>query len=355
MEPKSILIVKLGAVGDVIHSLYAARALRESFPNTRTGWVIEEKSVGLIQGNPDIDEIVLFPRRKIEPLLRNLNTFSKGMKLLSQFGASLKAKKYEVAIDLQTLFKSGWITKASGAKKRLGFAKWRELNRFFTNIHVDTAGCEHAVEKYVKLTEAIGAQQPKERPTVYVPHDKAWKIERWLSDYGYPLKDFGVINPSANWPNKMPDLDALADAAIRVTNDTGIRWLAIWGSEVELARAQFLEDKMKIKYLRIAPPTDLKELFHLLSCARVYLGTDSGPMHMAALAKTPVVALFGPSDPKRVAPYDVPHRIVRVESLKCLGCWKRKCRNPKCMTEISPKAITTATLGVIKEVEPISR
>lgn len=349
MEVKSILIVKLGAVGDVVHTLYALKALRESFPNARIGWVIEEKSIELVRGNPDVDELILFPRRRIEPLLKNINTFSEGKKLLSQFAASLKSKQYEVAIDFQTLFKSGWIAKASGAKTRVGFDKWRELNKLFTNVHVDASERAHAVEKYLKLVEAIGAKPSRNRPTIYVPHDKAWKLERWLSDYGYPLKNFGVLNPSANWLNKMPEMDTLAEAAIRITQETKMRWLIIWGSEVELARAQILEEKTRTTVARIAPQTDLKELYHLLSCARIYLGTDSGPMHMAALAKTPVVAVFGPSDPKRVAPYDVLHKIVRAEGLKCLGCWKRKCRNPRCMTELSAFAIVNAALELIKK------
>lgn len=355
MEANSVLIVKLGAVGDVVHTLYAARALRESFPNTRIGWVIEEKSIELVQGNPDIDELILFPRRKIEPLLKNINTFSQGRTLLSQFAASLKSKQYEVAIDFQTLLKSGWITKASGAKRRVGFNKWREFNKLFTNVHIDASERDHAVEKYLKLTEALGAKPPSNRPTVCVPHDKAWKLERWLSDYDYSLKDFGILNPSANWLNKIPDLDTLADAAIRITNETKVRWLIIWGGEAELARAQILEEKTQTTVARIAPPTDLKELYHLLLCAKIYLGTDSGPMHMAALAKTPVVAIFGPSDPKRVAPYDVSHKIVRAENLKCLGCWKRSCRKPRCMTELNVSAIVSASVELIKKTEQVQQ
>ena len=347
MAYESILIVKLGAVGDVVHTLYAARALRESFPDARIGWVIEEKSFDIVDGNADVDELILFPRRKIAPLLKSPRTFPQGLKQLSGFARELRARNYEVAIDFQTLFKSGWITEKSGAKKRIGFDKWRELNKLFTNVHVDASDRKHAVEKYLKLVEAIGARPPKSRPTIEVPHEKVWKLERWLADYGFSDDNLGILNPSATWPNKVPDLTVLADAALRISLKAGIRWLIIWAGDAELARANILEEKMRMKSVKIAPETDLKELYYLLSRARIYLGTDSGPMHMAALAETPVVAIFGPSDPERVAPYDVPHRIVRAEHLDCLGCWKRSCRNPRCMDELEAEPMVEAALELL--------
>jgi len=351
MAPKNVLLVKLGAVGDVVHTLYAARALRESFPDTRIGWVIEERSFDLVDGNPDIDEVILFPRRKIAPLLKSPRTFISGLNKLSDYERFIGSKGYEVAIDFQALLKSGWITRASRAKKRVGFDKWREFNKLFTNIRVDATDREHAVLKYLKLVEALGAEPPSERPTIEVPYEKRWKLDQWLADYEESGGNFGILNPSATWLNKVPDLDALTEAALRVSEKTGINWLIIWGGEAELARAHVLEDKMGRNPARIAPPTDLKELYHLLSRARIYVGTDSGPMHMAALAGVPVVALFGPSDPARVGPYDVPHRIVRVEYLDCLGCWKRKCRRPKCMEELEPKAIYDAVRELLKETD----
>ena len=339
-----ILIVKLGAVGDVVHALYALRALRRAFPNAVIDWVVEDKSAAVIQGHPDLDKVFVFERKKVQ---REKGTLAATREIF-RLGAELKAQRYDAAIDFQALLKSGLLTRLSGAKIRIGFSGLREGNFLFTNRHVDPGpDARHAVEKYMALVKPVAPAAEVEDADLSLEGCDKRPVDEFLNGLDAENAPILALNPGASWEIKRWPVDRFSALADRLVRESGARILVIWGPGEE-GLASAIVSGMKERGA-MSPPTDLKQMAYLLSRCAMYIGSDSGPMHIAAIMRTPVVALFGPSDPGRVAPYRVPSRIVENTGLDCLHCWKRKCRNPRCIAEIPVEQVFSAAMGLLKE------
>ncbi|MDP8256602.1 MAG: glycosyltransferase family 9 protein [Candidatus Alcyoniella australis] len=338
-----ILIVKLGAVGDCVHTLYALHALRRSFPTAHIGWVVEGKSAKVVVGHPDLDQVHVFNRVGFMSDLRALGLRKAYGKLLSTVGP-LREQPYDIAIDFQTLLKSGIFSLASNAPLRIGFDKWREGSRLFNNVLVTPQPDDlHAVQKYMALVQAAGAQRCLEPPGLYVPEVEKLEVDRFFAEQRLDSGRVVAINPAASWPTKRWDPERYG-AVARELAQRGYTPLVIWGpGEEELA--QIVAKGSKAGAL-IAPPTALQALAHLLSRCALYLGSDSGPMHIAAVMGTPVVALFGPSDPQRVGPLVEPSRVLTHE-VDCGPCWKHECPDPRCINRISVEQVVAATLEIL--------
>ncbi len=321
MTPRSILIVKLGAVGDCVHTLYALRALRERFPDARIGWAIEDKSRAVIEDHPDLNEIVRFPRKELAAALRS-GGFSR---LWREFRVELRARDYGVAIDFQNLFKSGLVARASGAPRRIGFRKWREGNFLFTNERIPRdPNARHAIERYFTLLRPLGITTIPERVEIAVPNAKRETIDRWFTANGLGDRRVIAFNPGASWPNKKLSARTYARVADALAGD-GYVPIVIWGPGEEPDAAAVVESAQTP--ILVAPKTDIRELAALLGRSAMYVGNDSGPMHIAAAMGTRVVGVFGPTDPARVGPWTPRGRAVQA-NVTCGPCWKKRCPGP---------------------------
>ncbi|MCL4234854.1 MAG: glycosyltransferase family 9 protein [Deltaproteobacteria bacterium] len=321
MTPRSILIVKLGAVGDCVHTLYALRALREAFPDARIGWAIEDKSRAVIEDHPDLSEIIRFPRKELAAALRS-GGFTR---LWRAFRADLRARGYEIAIDFQNLFKSGHVAHASGAPRRIGFRKWREGNFLFTNERIPRdPNARHAIEKYFTLLRPLGVTKIPERVEIAIPAEKRETIDRWFTANGLDNRRLIAINPGASWPNKKLSARTYAAAADALSDD-GCVPVVIWGPGEERDAAAVVESARSPVLL--APRTDIRELAALLGRCAMYVGNDSGPMHIAAAMGARTLGVFGPTDPARVGPWSPRGRAVQA-SVTCGPCWKKRCPGP---------------------------
>jgi lipopolysaccharide heptosyltransferase I len=348
MTPRRILIVKLGAVGDVVHALYPLRALRRAFPDARIAWAVEDKSADVLAGQPDVDEVMVFPRRTAKGPWKALATFL-------TFARALRAFRPDVAIDLQTLFKSGLLTFLSGARTRIGFRKWREGNFLFTNVRVAARPEEkHAVEKYLALLRplgiepdrAIGAPTGADPVHLVASVEQGARVDAFLATLpaGPPVV---AVNPGASWATKRWPASRYGEVARALADDPGATIVVLWGPG-ELAMAEAVRAAAGDRAF-LAPETSLRELAHLLAHCALYVGGDTGPMHVAAAMGTAAVALFGPSDPARVGPWGVPSRIVEPLGFGCLHCWKRACRR-RCLEAIDAPTVTRAARSLLAEV-----
>jgi len=329
-----ILIVKLGAVGDCVHTLCALKAIRERFPEWVIGWAIEDKSYQVVSWHPDLDRVHLL--RKKEGWVNWL----KDANSISGFG-------YDIAIDFSNLFKSGFVTYRSGAKTRIGFDRYREGNFLFTNKQVKSQN-QHMTSRYLELLKPLGITNLPENIEIYVPEKSKEYIEEYFSENistGSPLI---VLNPHATWPNKLYPADSYAIVAEKLSL-LGYRVILTWGSQKEHNVVKKLAVRLK-KRVAIAPATDLKQLYYLMSKCDIYLGNDTGPMHLAAVSGIGVVGVFGPTNPERVGPMAEMRRIVHQGS-KCKDwpCEKRKCKDPICISLIEPDKIVDAVVSLIKE------
>lgn len=340
--PERILIVKLGAVGDVVHTLYALRALRETFPGARIGWVVEDKSVEAVRGNADVDELFVFRRREK----------GGGFKALGEYlriARRLRAFAPDVAIDFQALFKSGVLTRLSGAKERIGFDKWREGNFLFTNRRTASEPHQkHAVEKNFALLRLLNVAPSADAaaPLIALSDDDHAAADAFFAKSVQDKRPVVAVNPGASWPTKRWPPERYGEVAKALGNE-GALPVAIWGpGEEEMANTVV---RVSGGTALLAPPTTIKELAHFLSRCDLYVGGDTGPMHIAAIVGTPVAALFAPSDPDRVHPWNVPYRVIEPEGVECLHCWKRDYCERKCIEYIPVEPVVTAARALLRE------
>lgn len=292
-----ILIIKLGAIGDVIHGLPVPATLRAVFPGAHLAWAVEEKAAPVLEGNPDLDETILLERRRLS-----------GVSALSYLGEwirRLRAARFDCVLDLHNLFKSGFLAYATGAPLRVGFRKLREANFLFTNRWIRPGpGHRHAVEKYLSLLEPLGVRRSGwvlRFPLQWSGEDGERIQEFWdRSGFG-PADPVVAVNPGANWLSKRWGAARYAEVTDRLAAEHGLRPLILWGPG-ERPLAEDVAGSMKQKAV-LAPETTLKQVMALIGRCRLFIGGDSGPLHIASALGVPTVALFGPSDPARNGPY----------------------------------------------------
>jgi len=304
IDPR-IAIVKLSALGDVVHALPVARALRRHFPDAALTWIVEAREQALLQGPPDLDRVIAVDTRRWRRLIWRPAGARQVWGKLGRLRARVRGGRFDVALDLQGLAKSGLLTAFTRAPIRVGFARShsRELNWLFTNHHVTPpASAAHVVEQYLSLLAALGV--PAAAPEFHLPAQRAAEARMgdFLAEQGIKSGDRVVaLNPGAGRADKRWPVAHFRALAERLGPEADARVLLLWGpGEAHLAR-QIGEGLVARPVL--APPTDIAELTALLRrCALVVAG-DTGPVHMAAAVGTPALGLFGPTRAQRNGPY----------------------------------------------------
>ncbi|NQU44902.1 glycosyltransferase family 9 protein [bacterium] len=353
--PSSILIVRLSAIGDVVHTLPGLRALRRRFPDARIGWLAEELSAPVLVGHPHLDKLYVIPKKRWRgsPWRTLLNGESR------DFFRNLRADKWEVAIDFQGLTKSGLAAWRSGAKKRIGFAgeDARELNRLFTNTRIlPPPDARHVIERNLSLLQALDIKTEK--------HDVAWDFpdfsreEKELEPFligengGLDLRNgFLALNVGAGWETKRWPSTYFARLLITLAQrrqDVGqppFPAVLIWGPGEEHTCQEIIGTCGNSLPVRLAPPTNLRQLAALLGKATVLVGGDTGPVHLGAALGVPVVGIYGGSDPVRNGPWGNQNIVIQARGPECIPCWRTNCKYTQylaCMKSIQPETVADA-------------
>jgi heptosyltransferase I len=301
-----LLIVRLGAMGDVVHTLPAAAALRAAFPEATLGWLIEERWAELLCTLSTPRSGQRSPQRPLVDRLHTVNTrqwraapFS--VATWERIAASLsdvRAARYETAIDFQGAVRSSLLAQWSGAPVIYGSAQPREnLATMFYTRQVITRG-QHIVEQNLSLAESV-AQRKLEIPTAELPVDDAVEqaCDRGLKTQG--TQDFALLNPGAGWGAKQWPAERYGEVAEQLGKN-GLKSLVNFGpGEEDLARAVKTASGGTAETFT----GSLTQLIALTRRARLFIGGDTGPMHLAAALRVPVVGIFGPTDPVRNGPF----------------------------------------------------
>jgi len=305
-QPLKLLIVRLGSMGDIIHALPAVAALRDAFPEATLGWIVEERWAELLC---TLQEPRSGPRSARRPIVDRIHTVNTRLWRRSLSSAQtweqiasglsdLRAPQYQFAVDFQGAVRSALLSRWSGAPVIYGFAQPREnvASMFYT--HQVMARGFHVVEQNISLAEAFARRSLPIRKTAF-PHDEAAekKIEDRLREE--EIRDFVILNPGAGWGAKQWPAERYGHVAKRLAKD-GVKALINYGPGEE-ALAQAAESASGETARRIS--CSIAELTALTRRARLFIGGDTGPMHLAAALGIPVVALFGPTDPGRNGPF----------------------------------------------------
>ena len=306
-QPK-IALVRLSSLGDVIHSLPVAHALRLRFPDARLTWLVERREAAILEGNPDLDHVVPVDTRLWRREFRRVGGPRAVFVKVRGLGRRLRAGQFDLALDLQGLWKSGVITALSRAPVRVGFAlgACREAaNVLFTNRRVPVDRGSHVVEQNLALLSAVGiAREEIGTPVFPITVDSAAEraIGRYLDLEGIePGETLVVLNPGSGGEQKRWPGDAYARLGDGLSRTLEARVAVSWGpGEEPLARA--IAHGMRATPL-VLPPTTIPELAALLRRAAVVVGGDTGPVHIAAALGVPTVGLYGPTRARRNGPY----------------------------------------------------
>ncbi|MBN1515820.1 lipopolysaccharide heptosyltransferase II [Candidatus Sumerlaeota bacterium] len=351
---ESILIIKLSAIGDVIHTLPCLDALRRAKPDARIAWLVQAPSDQLLRGHPQLDEVLLYPRKEWSAPLG----FMRGV---APFRRMLRERRFDAAIDFQGLTKSGFLAWLSGAPRRIGFGDAdgkREFNGLFINEPVSPAPDEkNIIKRNLALLRPLGIEaKAREARAVLQPPDAALEaIEAFWREQG--LRDGARLiglNPGAGWPTKQWPLEHFARIGARAEREFGRRALIFWGpGEREMAEEIARQMQEAGASPVIGPRTSLMELAALLMRCAAFVAGDTGPLHMAAALGVPCVALFGASDGERNGPLSSDSRTLQNCGLDCVPCWKRRCNHSsafcECMASLHPDAVFEALRDLLME------
>jgi len=330
-EIDRILIVRLGSLGDLVHTLPAVAALRRRFPHATIDWLVDAPHRSFLELVPIISSLVVLPARTAAAWLETRR--------------ELRARNYDVALDFQGLLKSAALARLSGAKRVIGFdrASLREgmaAPLYTERVEVDDS--RHVIRKNLQLVASIvGAQGATafERLEFPLAVTASAGIQQFLKSAKTP---FALLNPGAAWPNKRWPPDRFAAVARHLRDRHGLSSVVLWGpGELDAANAIVRDSGGSAQ---LAPETGLPDLVGLAQHARLMISGDTGPTHIAGALGVPIVALFGPTTPVRNGPWS-PDDISIERYAQCDCHYQRECKHGEskwCLATITVDEVTAA-------------
>jgi lipopolysaccharide heptosyltransferase I len=334
-----ILIVRLSALGDIIHALPVLFAIKRELPSVSVDWLVEDSYASVLALVPELDRRIIVRAKSPGGVDEAIRFGGGGLGYLRAV-SFLRAQRYDAALDLQGLIKSAVWARLSGAKRVIGFKRGylREPQavRFYSET-VMPPQSGHVIDKNLSVLSALNV--PDSPMTIRLQAAAAPDVVAAIAAAGGPCK-FIVLNPGAAWPNKRWPADRFGAVAAALFRRTRLRSLITWGpSERELAESVVASSGGAAK---LAPATSVADLAVLLRDAAVVVSGDTGPLHIAAAMGTPLVGLYGPTWPERNGPWD-PRDYVLSRADTCVCHHKRQClRGAPCINEIGIDQVVAA-------------
>lgn len=309
-EPNKILVLLHGSIGDVTRALPLAPLLRRRFPRALVAWAVEPPSLPLVEHCSSVDEVIVFnrPRWRSE---------------LITFLRTIRSRRFDLVLDLQRHLKSGLISRWSSAPYRLGFHRsdCKEFNWLFNNHFIPAVGDEvPKIEHYMKFAEHLGIRpQPIEWGMELTPQD-ALSVKEYLQEI---QGDFAVLFVGARWESKQWFPSQIAACATEIQRRYDLSVVFLGGREDQGA-ANEAEVRVAGRVHNWVGRTALREAAGIMARAQVCVGPDTGLMHLSAAVGTPVVSLWGATNPLRTGPYGYGDLVVRGEA-DCSPCYRAHC------------------------------
>lgn len=382
----NILFVRLSYIGDILHATPAARWIKEQYPDAKLHWIVTPSMVELLEGNPYVDEIIPWERDEYEAHSKKLHIPTM-WRMWWELKAKLEPYKFDVAVDVQGRLITGLVLLASGAPIRLGLGGTKELNWLFTNYKTKPS-TDHVIKRYVEvaqlLKEAVTKQTNLETPLKPVDNGLDTETLHTVSAKKMYHMDFYVPSKLHTWAEEqwetIDNHSSLnrgeVEKPLRVGLVLGTSWatkewpqekwyslikslqyranFVCLGGPKEATQYKPLLDSLAAEgidqiMLNMLGQTTLQEVGALIESCDVVVTADTGSLHIALALNKPVVALFGPTDPKLWGPLTGTFKVLVNDELDCLGCRKRRC--PKsdqyCMSGIEPVRVKKAIFELI--------
>jgi len=309
----SILIILMGSIGDVARGLCLVSHIKNNLPESKVTWLVEPICSEVVRLHPRINKMIVFNRPRNILGIRNLYK-------------DLSREHFDITLDLQRHLKSGFFSFLSGAKRRIGFNRRNsgEFNWIFNNEHIPYAGDELDLPKlhhYLQFTEYLGLPEPVSLDFGFSYFDEKFNLPDIVAKISKP---FIAVVIGSSWESK----DWFFEGYYRLVKNilSSMKWpIVLLGDGSQVSSATKLYQKLGSHGLiNLVGKTSILELVAVLKAAVAGVGPDSGPGHLAAAVGTPYVSLFGPTSPKRAAPYNCEHLVVQ-SKVSCVSCYKKKC------------------------------
>ncbi|HTQ40147.1 MAG TPA: glycosyltransferase family 9 protein [Pirellulales bacterium] len=291
VETPRILICRMSAIGDTILTLPVACALRRQYPRAYIAWAVERGASPMVMGHACLDEVIV--------LKRGWFVSPKQWWLLRQ---RLKPLRIEVAVDCQSITKTALAAWLSGAKLRIGCkGKYGcELSPLLNN-HLIEPSSPHLTDRSLELLAPLGIHSPQVEFQLPVAAAAMESANGYLREMGLD-RGFALINPGATWNSKLWVMERFGEVACHLGRRHGLPSLVVWGGENELNWAREIVAHSD-GHARLARKTSLPELAAICRAARIFIGSDTGPLHMAVAVGTPSVGIYGATRPEDCGPY----------------------------------------------------
>ncbi|MDO8786022.1 MAG: glycosyltransferase family 9 protein, partial [Syntrophales bacterium] len=254
------------------------------------------------------------------------------IKDIRSFVKAVRERPYDLVIDFHGLLKSAVIVFLSSGRRKLGYNSMQEMSGLFLNEKIPEDMGKHAVLRYLDFPRYLGAETGEPEFLIPIRQENGEKMEELLKTNHIDIKDdFVVVNPIAFWETKLWEEEKFARLCDLITEELKVKVIFTGSKFEEIRRLQSL---MTLPSINLGGGTTLRDLAYLYRLAALLVTTDSGPMHLAAAMGTPVVALFGPTDPSLTGPFGQGHTVMR-KGLPCSPCFLKKCDTKRCMHEIT--------------------
>lgn len=345
-----ILIVKLSAIGDVLHTLPALNAVRAAYPSAHITWLVETAAAPLVIGHPALDRVIVSHRK------RWIQDFRQGRRKQAAEGArrlirDIRDTDYDVILDFQAHLKSGVLIALARGRRKIGFDRGmahQEHSYLFLNERIPPVNMEvHALERNLRMLTPLGIHT---NDVIYrlpvSPEDRA-AARRLLREAGCEAsRPLICINPVAKWDTKLWRNERFAMLADRLAERYRTRPVFTGAAEDQETVRDIVSHMTSRAAADLTGKTGLKTLAALYEMADVLISTDTGPMHLGAAAGVPVVALFGPTAPWRTGPVGKQHQVISA-GVSCGPCFKRECASMACMRGIEVEDVMDGVSAVL--------
>jgi heptosyltransferase I len=334
-----ILILRSSSLGDICHTFPAVQRLREAMPGASLTWLVNEEYQPLVEGTAAVDSVLSFDRSSFREPRSWLRGLGRGRRVLK----AIRGRRFHIVLDFQGLLRSALIAWSSKAPIRIGRAEGREGTFFYSQRHRSTRPMEHPSWRSLRLLESLGVPLSWPKSPLTIDAEVQARIDEKLAREG--LDGPVVIAPGARWESKSWPKDSWQGLIDELKGQP----LLLLGGPPEQALARELCKSSQARSW--VGQTRLLDLAATLNRAALVIAGDSGPLHLAAALGRPVVGLYGSTVWRRTYPLGSRNVLIKRAGLECLECRARICpvAGHPCMTELDPKIVAAAVLGILKD------
>lgn len=342
---KNFLIVRLSSIGDVINSLPVATALKNEYKNSKVSWLVSPPCDEVLKLCSDIDEIIVWDRRPFDETVKNKN-FILAFKLLFEVKKLLLQYKFDIVLDIHSLFLTGILSKFIKSEKYFGIEELHEGNSFFMTDTVKNIKEIHKAKRYFSVLNLLNIRSDLEKSNIIFKEKLLKNAEIFLKENNIDLsKKIIAVNLKTTWENKHYPFEMFIEVINSLDENIEIIYT---GVKSDIPVIEEIKNKAK-RGINIAGKTSVIDMFYIFKTIDLLLTVDSGPLHIASLTNLKTISLWGPTNPKMYAPLFGDNHFI-ISDFYCVGCNKRKCKlgDNLCMKEIKPKIILDKINEILK-------